>query len=353
MQICEFSFFFGSDCSKSKELILDSGCTSHIFCDKDFFVELHDVPSKICVNANNSVSPVKVQSVVKISLLDKRGVSHVLNLGDCFYVPDHSRNLLSVSALGQKGAKVVFDDTCELRCSDKVSFPFVQRNGVYVTEAFSVCSSTFSSTCKVDLDLWHCRLGHNNKRDVQNSSKSVKRRKLQNSGFSESFCDICAANKLNRKLPSSKMALRKYSKLELVYFDVRGPMETTSLGGHRFVVSFIDSYSRFSRAYFMKHRFEVLEKISQFCIDEGVFKIFSSLMLRSDGGGEYDKEVFDEFCFAQGIKREMTAPYSPHQIGVAARLWQTVEDMAMCLLKQAKLICLTPFGKETLMWCFT
>ena len=81
-QSFEFFFYCGSDCSKSKELIFDSGCTSHIFCDKDFFVELHDVSSKICVNANNSVSAVKGQSVAKISLLDKRSVSHVLNLSD-------------------------------------------------------------------------------------------------------------------------------------------------------------------------------------------------------------------------------------------------------------------------------
>ena len=114
-QSCEFSSYCGSDCSKSKELTLDSGCTSHIFCDEVFFVEIHDVSPKICVNVNNSVSPVKGQGVAKISLFDKRGVSHVLNLGDGLYVPDHSRILLSVSALGQKGAKVVFDDTCELR----------------------------------------------------------------------------------------------------------------------------------------------------------------------------------------------------------------------------------------------
>ena len=250
----EFSFYCGFDCSKSKEFNLDSGCTSHIFCDKDFFVELHDVSSKICVNANNSVSPGKEQGVAKISLLDKRGVSHVLNLSDCLYVPDHSRNLLSVSALGQKGAKVVSDDTCELRCSDKFSFPFVRRNGLYVTKVFSVCSSCFSNTCKDYLDLWHCRLGHNNKSDVQKLSNSVQGMKLHNSSFSESFCGICAANKLNRKTPSSKMALRKSSKLEMVYFDVRGPMETTSLGGHRYVVSFIDSYSRFARAYFMRYK---------------------------------------------------------------------------------------------------
>ena len=171
-QSCEFSFYCGSNCSKSKELILDCGCMSHIFCDKDFFVELHEVSSKICVNAFNSVSPVKGQGVVKISLLYKRGVSHMLNLSDCLYVRDHSRNLLSVSALGQKGAKVAFDDICELCCSDKVSSAFVQRNGLYVTKTFSVCSSNVSSTCKADRDFWHCRLGHNNKRNVHTSYQS-------------------------------------------------------------------------------------------------------------------------------------------------------------------------------------
>ena len=318
-------------------MVLDSGCTSYIFCDKGFFVELHDVSSKFCVNANNSVSPVKDQGVAKISLLDKRDVSHVLNLDDCLYVPNHWRNLLSVSALGQKGAKVVFDDTCELRCSDKLSFLFVQRNGLYVTKAFSVCSSNFSSTCKVDLDLWHCRLGHSNKRDVQKLSKSVQGRKLHNSSIWESFCDICPANELNRKPPISTMALRRSSKLELVYFDVRGPMETTSFGGHRYIVSFIDSYSRRACACFMKHKSEVLKKFRHFCMDECVPKTFSSLTLRSDGGGEYDNKAYDEFCFAQRIKREMTAPCSPHQNGVAERRWQTVGDMARCLLNKANL----------------
>ena len=59
--------------------------------------------------------------------------------------------------------------------------------------------------------------------------------------------------------------------------------------------------------------------------------------MRSDGGGEHDNKAFDEFCFAQGIKREMTGPDSPHQNRVAERRWQTVGNMARCLLKQADL----------------
>ena len=155
--------------------------------------------------------------------------------------------------------------------------------------------------------------------------------KLHNSSFSESFRDVGAANKLNKKPPSSKMALRKCSKMELVYFDVRGQVETTSLGGHRYVVNFIDSYSRFARAYFRKHNSKVLEKFRPFCIDEVIPKKFSSLTLRSDGGREYDNKAFDEFCFAQRIKREMTAPYSRHQNGVAEPRLQTVGYMARCL----------------------
>ena len=99
-----------------------------MFCDADFFVELHGVSARMCVNANNSVSPLKRQGVAKIFLLDKRGVSHVLKLCDCPFVPDHSRCLLSVSALCQEETRVIFDDTGVLRCSEKVSFLFLSKN---------------------------------------------------------------------------------------------------------------------------------------------------------------------------------------------------------------------------------
>ena len=110
--------------------------------------------------------------------------------------------------------------------------------------------------------------------------------KLHSSSFSASFCNIFAANKLNCKPPKSRMASQKFLNLKLVCFDVRGSMETTSLGGHWYVVSFIDSNSRFACACFMKRKSEVLEENRQFCIDESVLMTFSSLTLRPDGGSE-------------------------------------------------------------------
>ena len=95
-------------------------------------------------------------------------------------------------------------------------------------------------------------------------SRFKERSSRSRSSFSESFCDICAANKLDRKPPSPKMALRRFSTSELAHSDVRGPMKITYLGGHRYAMSFIDSCSRFVRAYFIDHKSEVLEKFRQF-----------------------------------------------------------------------------------------
>jgi transposase InsO family protein len=41
--------------------------------------------------------------------------------------------------------------------------------------------------------------------------------------------------------------------------------------------------------------------------------------VRSDRGGEYISTAFMKYCEEQGIRRFLTAPYSPQQNGVAER----------------------------------
>ncbi|HEY5260323.1 MAG TPA: reverse transcriptase domain-containing protein, partial [Rhabdochlamydiaceae bacterium] len=55
--------------------------------------------------------------------------------------------------------------------------------------------------------------------------------------------------------------------------------------------------------------------------------------LRSDRGGEYTSTAFTSFCEEQGIKRFLTAPYSPQQNGVAERKNRTILDMVRSMLK--------------------
>lgn len=58
--------------------------------------------------------------------------------------------------------------------------------------------------------------------------------------------------------------------------------------------------------------------------------------LRSDRGGEFLSSQFAEVCEKAGIRRHLTAPYSPQQNGVVERRNRTVMEMAQSLLKSMK-----------------
>ena len=59
--------------------------------------------------------------------------------------------------------------------------------------------------------------------------------------------------------------------------------------------------------------------------------------LRTDRGGEFLSNEFTSFCEENGICRELTAPYTPQQNGVAERKNRTVVEMARSMLKAKEL----------------
>ncbi|KAL4364247.1 hypothetical protein GQ457_04G014290 [Hibiscus cannabinus] len=85
--------------------------------------------------------------------------------------------------------------------------------------------------------------------------------------------------------------------------------------------------------YFLKQKSEAF----------GAFKNFKALVekesgfeiksLRSDRGGEFTSNEFNDFCKANGIRRPLTVPRSPQQNGVAKRKNRTILNMARSMLK--------------------
>lgn len=59
-------------------------------------------------------------------------------------------------------------------------------------------------------------------------------------------------------------------------------------------------------------------------------------VFRTDRGGEFISKDFVEYCENAGIKRHLTAPYSPQQNGVVERRNRTVVAMARSILKAMK-----------------
>jgi transposase InsO family protein len=55
-------------------------------------------------------------------------------------------------------------------------------------------------------------------------------------------------------------------------------------------------------------------------------------VLRSDDGGEYTSTEFRDFYTQEGIRRQLTVPYSPQQNGVAERKNRVIVGAARSML---------------------
>ncbi|GJU81957.1 retrovirus-related pol polyprotein from transposon TNT 1-94 [Tanacetum coccineum] len=60
-------------------------------------------------------------------------------------------------------------------------------------------------------------------------------------------------------------------------------------------------------------------------------------VLRTERGGEFLSKEFSGFSNEHGIKRELTAPYTPEQNGIVERKNRTIVEMARCMLKAKNL----------------
>ena len=84
--------------------------------------------------------------------------------------------------------------------------------------------------------------------------------------------------------------------MEIVHSDLCGPMQTLSLGGNMYFLTFIDYYTRKTWIYLLKHKSKTF----------GIFKKFKALVekesgkqvkvLRSDNGRDFNFNNFLDFC---------------------------------------------------------
>ena len=61
-------------------------------------------------------------------------------------------------------------------------------------------------------------------------------------------------------------------------------------------------------------------------------------VVQSDRGGEYTSTAFMEYYEEQGIRRFLTAPYTPQQNGVAERKNRTILNMVRSMLKSKRML---------------
>ncbi|KAL4021013.1 hypothetical protein IC575_019802 [Cucumis melo] len=276
---------------------LDSGCSNHMTGNRSIFVTLDESFQSEVKIGDNTALQVKGQGDILVKT--KKGTKRVTNV---FYVPGLKHNLLSIGQLLQRGLKVSFEgDICAIK-----------DRGVLIAKDPSW--------------LWHFRYGHLNFKSLSYLCKNHMVRGIQNINHETNICEVCILAKHHRDSFPTGKAWRASKPLELIHTDLCGPMRTTTNGGNRYFITFIDDFSRKLWIYFLKEKSEALvcfKSFKAFTENQSGYKIKT---LRSDRGGEYI--AFGNFFKEQGIHHQMTARMTPQQNGVAERKNRTIMEMA-------------------------
>ncbi|KAG6578193.1 Gag-Pol polyprotein [Phytophthora cinnamomi] len=271
----------------------------------------------------------------------KKGV--LTNVG---HIPKLSRNLFSVGRFTKDVGPVTFESDGCFTETKGLKWKLGAREG---KELFKLSMTPVmpdeanvasSKDRKGDTTsyLWHLRLGH-----IGHGGLDAIVKKGYGSGIDMTsvkqweLCDGCSLGKQTRVSYMKSSPNRAKQVLEVVHSDVCGPMQTSTFGGKRYFVTFIDDKSHFCVVYLMRNKSEVAAKFAEFVALAETQTGKRVKTLRSDNGGEYTSREMAKFCSDRGIVQKFTPPYTPQLNGVAERMNRTLVECARCMLEHAGL----------------
>jgi transposase InsO family protein len=159
-------------------------------------------------------------------------------------------------------------------------FPLTLRTA-NLTQSYAQSASTPNETM-----IWHAIFGHLPFQSLSLLQKNSMVKGLPIFKEKNPPCESCILGKHKRtSFPQSSTQAKQH--LELVHTDLCGPMQTKSIGGRFYFLTFIDDFSRKIWIYFLRHKSETFAKFKEFKDEAEKQSGKYVKVLRSDGGGEY------------------------------------------------------------------
>ncbi|GJR92674.1 retrovirus-related pol polyprotein from transposon TNT 1-94 [Tanacetum coccineum] len=262
------------------------------------------------------------------------------NGGNVIFGSNLRGNIIGKGQICDNKCRVTFSEhDSEITKDGKVIGRGIRKKGLYVMKLGNkpkdqICLATIDENST----LWHRRLGHANMRLIQSLASKELVRNLPKLKFDQHFCDACKIGKQAHASHKAKNIVSTTRCLELLHMDLFGPSAVRSYGGNRYTLVIVDDYSRYTWTRFLKDKTEAFDQ----------FKIFSKkiqnqlgctiVSIRTDHGREFDNEVqFGEFCNANGITHNFSAPRTPQSNGVVERKNRTLQEMSRTMLNEQSL----------------
>ncbi|GJX60886.1 retrovirus-related pol polyprotein from transposon TNT 1-94 [Tanacetum coccineum] len=313
------------------EWIMDSGCFKHMMGNRKLFSTYKAYNGGNIIFGSNLRGNIMGKRTISNNSLKIDNVEHVDNLGF---------NLLSIGQICDNKCRVNFSEhDSEITKDGRVIGRGIRKKGLYVMKLGNKPKDQiYLATIDENSTLWHRRLGHANMLLIQSLTSKELVRNLPKLKFDQHFCD---AHKMGKQAHASYIAKNIVSTtrcLELLYMDLFGPSTVRSYGGNRYTLVIVDDYSRYTWTRFLKDKtkafdqFEILSRKIQNQLGCSIVSI------RTEHGREFDNEVqFGEFCNANGITYNFSAPRTPQSNGVVERKNRTLQEMSRTMLNELSL----------------
>ena len=266
------------------------------------------------------------------------------------YVPSFSISLLSIGQLSSQYSISFTEMSCSIigpsagSANQQIELATF-TNGLYLMKAEVSSQKTTraeifaaTSTAKPTLKLWHQRFGHLGR----NSLRLALRKSLPKSKDSALVptCEPCILRKQHQNIIRTPVPPVS-GPFELIHSDVCGSIAVPSFSGQKYLVVYIDDYSRRVWVYFVKSKDSL--------VMTSVFQEFLARMNKAypkwpiarvrcaNARGEYDNCLFRGIHRVSGISFEPAPPYTQHKNGKSERMIQILVTKARTLIIDAKL----------------
>ena len=233
-------------------------------------------------------------------------------------LPHFVFNLISVSKLTRtlNCSNLFFLDHCLIQylSTKRIIGRGHESGGLYILET-EVPKSVACFGVVTPFEL-HCRLGHP-------SLPLLKKLYPQ-------FSSLSSLNYESYQYASSPF--------ELVHSNVWGSCPFLSPTRFKYLVTFVDDFSRVTWLYLMKSRSDLFSYFNAFCTEIQTQFHVSVQTLRSDNAKEYLSELFQSFILQRGILHHTSCVDTPSQNGVAERNNRHLLDTIRALLFQMNVL---------------
>ena len=326
----------------SADWTADTGASKHMTPHRHWFssYEPHSVPVELAdgnIVMSAGIGSVKFKPDLKGAI--------ILEFHKVLHVPKLRSNLLSVLYLTKhKNFTVsIIGSTLSFKLGNQLLFTAsVNSNNVAYLNGITIPMTQYanlSSTCSLDLTLWHRRFSHLNERDLRKLAKGDLVNGLSLNVANQPLdpiCEPCLAGKQHRVI--NKVATHRYTNpLELIHSDLHGPLPVQSREGFHYWMSFVDDASRYTVIALLKKKSDAFEAFQNYkALTENLLNR-KIKRFRDDKGGEYMSKEFNDFMAKHGIERQHTVRNSPHQNGVAERMNETLAEGVTAILKESDL----------------